>query len=253
MWGDVWEKAKALLTRGRPAGGASGEGLDPETVKEVRAAIMKNGAKIPPHMPLTEIRFVSLDLETTGFSYGTGDEIIAVGAVAVQGGRIKKEDGFHRFIYPYRLVPGKVVRLTGIGPDMLVGCPSFVGILPALLEYIGDSVIVGHCIDFDLNFINVKLKKYFGAKIRNRALDTSVLARVVHPARDDYSLDGLLAFYGVDPAGRHTAAGDALLTAQVFLNLLKRLKEHKVYTFADLEHFIKSNLSLGLSACTPGY
>lgn len=250
MWGIFREKAKSIFGRESSAGKPWSGMPDPETVKEVRAEVAKNGARIPLHLPLEGIRFVSLDLETTGFSCGAGDEIIAVGAVAVQGGQVRKEDGFHRFIYPYRLVPGKVVELTGIGPDMLVGCPSFLGVLPALLEYIGDSIIVGHAVNFDLNFINAKLKKYFGVKLRNRAVDTSVLAKALHPGWDDYSLDSLLAFYGLEPQGRHSAAGDALLTALVFLRLLAGLKEYGVCTFAELEHFVRSRQDF---ACRPDH
>ncbi|MEW6273615.1 MAG: exonuclease domain-containing protein [Bacillota bacterium] len=218
---------------------------DADTAKEIRETIARNNKKIPPSALLDDLRFVVMDLETTGFEYGNGDEIIAVGAVTVRNGQIRREEYFHQFVYPYRLVPGKVVNLTGIGREMLVGCPSFLGILPQFLEFIGTSVLVGHCVDFDLGFINSKIKKCCQAKIKNRALDTAVLARALYPAEEDYSLDSLLALYAIEPAGRHSALGDALLTAQLFVNLLARLKEQKVYTLEDLDQFLKQHLQLG--------
>ncbi len=239
------QKAKSFFFP-RPDNGCP----DPDMVKEIREIVAKNRQKIAPSTPLEELRFVVMDLETTGFTYVNGDEIIAVGAVVVKGGKVKREECFHQLVYPYRLVPGKVVELTGIGREMLVGCPSFFGVLPQLLEFIGNSVIVGHYVHFDLGFINAKLKKCCGTKIQNRALDTSLLARALHPVWDNYSLDNLLAFYHIEPVGRHTALGDAILTAQLFVNLLARLKEQKVCTLTDLDHLLKRSLQFSQQELT---
>jgi len=218
--------------------------LDADTVQEIREIIARNNKKISPSASLEELRYVVMDLETTGFAYGNGDEIIAIGAVTVEGGEVRREKFFHQLIYPYRLVPGKVVDLTGIGREMLVGCPTFFGVLPQFLEFLGNSVIVGHCIGFDLSFINTKLKQHCQVKIKNRTLDTSLLARALHPAWGDYSLDSLLACSGIEPVGRHTALGDALLTARLFVNLLAGLKERKVYTLQELDSFLKRSIRL---------
>lgn len=239
MLATLLQRVKSFLLP-RPENGC----LEADTVKEIREIIAKNNRKTSPSTPLEELRFVVMDLETTGFAYGNGDEIIAVGAVVVEGGEVRREKYFHRLVYPYRLVPGKVVDLTGIGREMLVGCPTFFGVLPQFLEFLGNSVIVGHCINFDLGFINTKLKQYCQAKIKNRALDTSLLAQALHPAEVDYSLDSLLAFYGIEPVGRHSALGDALLTASLFVNLLARLKEQKVDTFQELDQFLKQSSRL---------
>jgi len=236
MFTGLLQRIKRLLFP-RPENGC----LDTDTVQEIREIIARNNKKIPRSTPLEELRFVVMDLETTGFACGNGDEIIAIGAVTVENGTVKSEKYFNRLIYPYRLVPGKVVSLTGIGREMLVGCPTFFGVLPQFLDFLGSGVIVGHHIGFDLGFINTKLKQYCRVKIKNRALDTSCLTRALHPARGDYSLDSLLAFYGIEPVGRHTALGDALLTANLFVNLLASLKERKVYTLQELDTFLKLN------------
>lgn len=241
----LWQKVKSLLS---PA--ARGRGfLDGETVKEIREMVLAGARRIPPGTKLEDLRFVVLDLETTGFAYGGGDEIIAVGAVAVRNGAVCGEERFHRYVYPYRLVPGEVIGLTGIARDMLVGCPGFWGVLPELLRFIGDSVLVGHCIHFDLAFLEEKLKKHTGVKIRNWVLDTAHLVRALYPGLGCYSLDGLLAFYGLEPAGRHTAMGDALLTAHIFVNILKRLKEENIITFGGLVHFLRQHRMLGECRC----
>lgn len=237
----LWRKIKGLLSAG-----AGGRGfLDEETVREIREMLLAGARRIPPETRLEDLRFVVLDLETTGFAYDGGDEIIAVGAVAVKNGAVCGEEYFHRYVYPYRLVPGEVIGLTGMVRDMLVGCPGFWGVLPELLRFIGGSVLVGHCIRFDLAFLEAKLKKYAGVRIKNRVLDTAHLAEILYPGLGCYSLDGLLAFYGLEPAGRHTAMGDALLTAQVFVQILKKLREENITTFCALEHFLRQHRLLG--------
>lgn len=237
MLAEIIKKAKNFLLAEMQKGCP-----DPDTVKEIKAIIEKNNKKILPSTPLDELRFVVMDLETTGFSVDNGDEIIAVGALTVEDGRIKSEQNFQQLIYPYRLVPGEVVELTGIGREMLVGCPGFFGVLPQLLNFIGDSIIVGHYVHFDLGFINDKLAKCCRIKIKNRALDTSILARALYPTWESYSLDSLLAFYEIEPVGRHSAMGDAFLTAQLFVNLLAKLKEQNVFTLAGLDKSLKNKL-----------
>ena len=239
MLAALWQRVKNLFSS-RAENGR----LDVDAVEEIRGIIAGNNKKISGATLLEKVRFAVMDLETTGFAYGNGDEIIAVGAVLVEGGKVRPEKYFHQLVYPYRLVPGKVVDLTGIGRERLVGCPTFFGILPQFLEFLGNSVIVGHCIDFDLGFINAKLKQHCQVKIKNRSLDTSLLARALHPALGDYSLDSLLVFYGLEPAGRHTALGDALLTAELFVNLLASLKEQKVFTLNELDSFLRRSKQL---------
>lgn len=100
--------------------------------------------------------------------------------------------------------------------------------LEALLPYLRGDVIVGHHIGHDVQTLDVACRRTLGVELRNRSLDTMDLA--LHLERDGaftekkiqgFTLDALCDFFGVVTHGRHTAGGDALLTAQVFVRLLR--------------------------------
>ncbi|MBA4396312.1 MAG: DNA polymerase III subunit epsilon [Syntrophus sp. (in: bacteria)] len=212
-----------------------GDRLPNYLIKELKETIRQSKRPASSSLPFDEMRFVVMDLETTGFYHHLGDEIISIGAVIIEDGKIKTDKTFHELIDPHCHVPYEVQSLTGIQPEMLAGCPSFFGALQPFLRFIDGNVLVGHNIEFDLGFINHKLKKYCRIKIDNQVLDTITLAKFLGIRSQGFSLDDLLAFYGIESVGRHTALGDALMTADVFLRLLAALKEHSIKTLLGLE------------------
>ena len=234
------DKAKKFLKKDQDK-----NGLPPFMVEQIREMIARNSRSISPSTLLEDVRYAVMDLETTGFNHAKGDEIIAAGAVIVKGHEIEGDKTFHQLVYPYREVPENVLKLTGIQRDMLVGRLGFFGVLIEFLDFIGNSVIVGHNIGFDLGFINPKLKKYCRTKIKNRTLDTIALADALHIPVKSYSLDNLVAYYGIEAGERHTAIGDAFLTAQLLTHLLTALREQNVRTLSGLNHFLKQHTRLG--------
>jgi len=238
--GKLIEKAKKLLAQQ-----GDKNGLPPFMVVQIKEIIAENSKLIPPSTLLEDVRYVVMDLETTGFNHARGDEIIAVGAVIVEGCEIKGDKSFHQLVYPCRQVPENVLKLTGIQREMLVGRLSFFGVLIEFLDFIGNSVIVGHNISFDLGFINPRLKKFCRTKIKNKTLDTIAVAEALHIPVKSYSLDNLLAFYGIEPGERHTAIGDALLTAQLLVHFILSLKERNIRTLTGLNHFLRQHANLG--------
>lgn len=192
------------------------------------------------HVPLRELRLVVLDTETTGLKPQNGDEIIEIGACVLQNGIIL-EDVFARFVNPMRSIPPFITELTGISEEMVAGAQGFCPVMSDFLHYIQDCVIVGHSIEFDIHFMNYKLNPY-DVKIKNPYLDTGLLSKVLYPHWKIYTLDSILSNMNIEPEGRHTALGDALLTASVFLRLLNQLEELEVYTLSDLRCFIRNAL-----------
>jgi DNA polymerase III subunit epsilon len=181
--------------------------------------------------PIDQVRFVVLDSETTGLNPRT-DRIITIGAVTVIGGEIVIEDSFDERV--------KVDDHTGsvdvhgvtrdesqLGADEPVALERF-------LDYARDGVIVGHHIGHDVATFDAACERHWGARLLNRSLDTMDLA--LHLERDGafagrppirrYTLDALCELFGVIPHDRHTACGDAFITAQVFLRLLKLSARH---------------------------
>lgn len=179
-----------------------------------------------PAASVDQTRFVSLDCETTGLDPKTS-RLIEIGAVAVRQGQILLDDAFETLVRT--AFNSASVTVHGITRDESEGGLSEQDALLALLAYLGDAVIVGHHIDFDLLTINRALERNWGVALHNRRLDTMGLALLLErdgafegePPFRSFSLDALCERFGVKPYDRHTASGDAFLTAQVFLRLLK--------------------------------
>jgi DNA polymerase-3 subunit epsilon len=179
--------------------------------------------------PWDSVRFVALDSETTGLN-PQRDSLITVGAVAVIGGDILLQDAFE-IMMPIRYNNASVT-VHGITVDEARGGVPEPEALEAFLDCLGDGVIVGHHILHDITALNVACDRHFGMALQNRFLDTMDLT--LHLERDGalpdnmqiagFSLDQLCHLFSVVPHDRHTAAGDAFITAQVFQRLLARAR-----------------------------
>ena len=114
--------------------------------------------------------------------------------------------------------------------------------LERFLAYLKDGVIVGHHIGHDVATLNAGYERHWGFSLQNRSLDTMELT--LNLERDgafqgsdsisEFSLDGLCSLFGVIPHDRHTASGDAFMTAQVFLRLLRLASRHGRSTLGKL-------------------
>jgi DNA polymerase III subunit epsilon len=182
--------------------------------------------------PIDQVRFVVLDSETTGFS-PVLDRILTIGAVAVQDGEIRLDDSFAALLR----VTGDVgpVAVHGVTPDRSERGSEEADALERFLGYLGDGVIVGHHIGHDVSMLDAGLERMgTDIRLRNRTLDTADLTRHLHQdgAFADaklpvhITLDTLADLFGVIPHDRHTASGDAFITALVLLRLLKLAARH---------------------------
>ena len=176
--------------------------------------------------PAGDVRFVVLDTETTGFDPHR-DRIITIGAVAVHDGDILLDDSCELMLKLAHNLAS--VTVHGITRDEARDGMDEPEALTLFLDYLRDGVIVGHHIGHDIHFLNASCQRHFGTTLSNRYLDTMDLTLRLKEAgaftapvpREDYSLDGLCQLFGITPHDRHTAGGDAFLTAQVFLRLFR--------------------------------
>src|SRR5919204_3243682 len=97
--------------------------------------------EIVPEIPLHEVTFVVVDLETTGGDSGR-DKITEIGAVKIRGGEVLGE--FATLVNPERGIPPAIVSLTGITEAMVVDAPRLAAVLPAFLEFSVGCVLVAH-------------------------------------------------------------------------------------------------------------
>ena len=176
--------------------------------------------------PIGHVRFVVLDCETTGLNPAT-DRIITIGAVAVIDGDVVLEDSFDALLRMERNT--EAVTVHGVTRDESQKGIDEPEALQSFLDYLGDGVIVGHHIGHDIATFDAACTRHWGFQLTNRSLDTMDLT--LHLERDgaftgrapirQFTLDSLCAMFSVVPHDRHTAGGDAFLTAQVFLRLLR--------------------------------
>ncbi len=161
-----------------------------------------------------------IDVETTGFDV-TYAEIIDVGAVRVEGGVVTET--FSTLVDPGFFIPDRIKELTGITNAMLVGSPRMAGVLPQLMEFMGDSILVGHNVLQDIKFIDKYTRVYMGEKFRKPYICTLQLSRRLLPSLGRHTLKDVADYFGIHYTRLHRALEDAKVTAQVFLNLLDLL------------------------------
>ena len=170
--------------------------------------------------PLHEVPFCVLDLETTGAT-AANCEITEIGAVRYDGGELTGT--FQTLVNPGVAIPPTITVLTGITQVMVVEAPRIGEALPSLLEFIGDAVIVGHNIRFDLSFLNAAALRLGYGKLPNRSADTVALARrLVRQETRNLKLSTLAAHFRSPVTPTHRALDDARATAHVFWGLLER-------------------------------
>lgn len=183
-------------------------------------------------MPLSEVTFCVLDLETTGGSAAECD-ITEIGAAKYRMG--EELGSFQTLVNPGVAIPPFITVLTGITQAMVVAAPPVESALPALLEFIGDSVVVGHNLRFDLSFIGAASRRLGYAPLRNATVDTVGLARrLVRTEVRNLRLATLASYFRSPVKPTHRALDDARATAYVLWGLLERAGSLGVTALEDL-------------------
>lgn len=185
-------------------------------------------------IPLDTVELVVFDLETTGFSPYNGDEIISVGAVAVNGDAIMEDQSFYSLVNPKRLIPEQVIELTGITNEMVDQAPDLYQGLRAFLEFVQQKVLVAHGTGHDKHFLNSALWKTSKVSLSHRMIDTMMIGKWLNPKLGKYDLDTLLQFYGIDISLRHHALEDALMTAKLWSSYMIEIRSRDIHSLGDL-------------------
>jgi DNA polymerase-3 subunit epsilon len=205
--------------------------------------------------PAASVRFVVLDSETTGLDLRR-DRVVTIGAVAVNDAQIDLSDVFDALLTIDHNQSS--VTVHGVTRDEARGGAGEQEALLEFLGYLRDGVIVGHHIGFDIDMLDAACERHFGITLRNRYIDTmdltleldALMPNAADPAQQGYSLDALCARFGVLPRDRHTAAGDAFMTALVFLKLLSVARKAGRCSLGDL--FVRGpRLQVDTPASTP--
>ena len=167
-------------------------------------------------------RFVILSTETSGLNPDK-DVILSIGSFAIIDNSIVIGDSFETVLLQY-----KFFHDNGLSNEFLVeskmkklGEPDAIKLF---IEFLGNSVLVGHHIDFDVEMINAALERLGCGRLKNEALDVDVMHRKLHDVNDkQFSLDELCTAYNIPKSDRNSSSEDAYKTALLFLKLKSRL------------------------------
>lgn len=189
--------------------------------------------------PIYDQSFVVLDTETTGLDMAK-DKILSIGAVRVRQQSIDIADSLSIIIGHEGKQEENAAIIHGLVNTAKQGISSFAAI-KLFFDFVGSDVIVGHHVAFDVNMIRKLSSEYGGGALKNATLDTSYLAkRLDNPTdphsleRKAYTLDKLCDRFSILPKARHTADGDAIITALIFLKLLDRFEKKGIQRLGQL-------------------
>ena len=174
-----------------------------------------------------ESDYTVIDIETTGLS-PRYDEIIELSAIRVKGNQIVEE--FTSLVKPDGKISSFITQLTGITNEMVESAPKINDVIKDYMDFIGDSMLLGHNIHFDLNFIYDNYLACFGERFSNDFVDTMRLSRKVLPELCNHKLGTLAVHYGMETDGAHRGLVDCHMTHGVYANL----KEYVVLNDIDL-------------------
>ncbi|PJA07361.1 MAG: hypothetical protein COX70_07000 [Flavobacteriales bacterium CG_4_10_14_0_2_um_filter_32_8] len=190
---------------------------------------------------LRDLTYVVFDTETTGLDPSGGDEIISIGGIRIYEGKINNEEIFDELVNPKRNIPLISLKIHEIYPEMLDNKPTIAKVLPLFHEFAKNTVLVAHNAAFDMKFIQLK-EEQTGIKFNNPVLDTLLLSAVCHPKQETHNLEDIVEKLGIELIGRHTALGDAMITAEIFLKFLPILEAMGIKTLGEAREASKKTV-----------
>ncbi|MDR5898425.1 3'-5' exonuclease [Halomonas vilamensis] len=194
-------------------------------------------ADLPPpdealaNRSLRSLEVVAFDTETTGLELRRGDTVISVGACRVVNARLLASEVFDQKVDPKRPIPPASTAIHGLTDADVEGAPPLDIVLTRFRQYVSEAVLLAHNASFDMLAIS-----HHGVDFDLPVLDTLLISRALDEAIDGHDLDSLAQRYDLSfpPGTRHTALGDARVTAELWLALLPRLEARGIDTLEKL-------------------
>ncbi len=166
--------------------------------------------------------FVCIDIETTGLS-PVYDDIIEVSGIRVTDGSIT--DTFSETINIGRPLPPFIVALTGITDKELQNSNCAENVLTRFCSFVGGDILLGHNVNFDINFLYDKCLEKTGILFENDFVDTLKIGKKLLPQLKHHKLDDLAEYYDIPPRTLHRALGDCEMTVNCYFRMLDSIED----------------------------
>ncbi len=178
-------------------------------------------------------RFVVFDTETTGLDI-INDRILSIGAIGVFDNVIDVADSIEIYLKQNQF-KAESVEIHGILKEGKLTKLSEAEAMENFISFIENAVLVAHHTAFDVEMINAALKRLELPKLKNKTIDTGILFKKLEGKKDaHFNLDVLSKEFNIPKHDRHTAAGDAFITALLFLKIISKLKKERNLHYSDL-------------------
>lgn len=182
--------------------------------------------------------YVVVDLETTGLDY-KWDDIIEIAAIRFRDGL--EVDRFEQLIAVDYPLPSFITDLTGITDEMLIGCPTIDKAIKEFDTFLGDDIIIGHNVNFDVHFLSETYTEYLGKDLVNQFVDTMRISRKVNTDLSHHRLKDLATHYQISYEGAHRSGVDCDITNLCYRNMRDAILSHE--TEADFQRRFNCNYS----------
>ena len=214
-------------------------GADIKVIYGVEAYFVpdKDPSVVYPRKQDIDGEYCVLDLETTGLSFRT-EKITEVGIIKIRNGEVIDE--FECFVNPEKPIPQEVVEVTHITDDMVKDAETIDKVIPKIIDFIGDSVLVAHNADFDIGFLKHNFAEY-GYSLDNTYIDTLRLAKVIFPDMKKYKLGLIADKLDIVVEVAHRALDDVKTLVAVFNVMIQKLKENGAKTVDDIDNVIQGD------------
>ncbi len=194
--------------------------------------------KLFNRVSLEQSNFSILDTETTGLHVEKGDQIISIASLKVSDLKIDEQNYLDELVNPNMKIPESSTKIHNITDEQVKSKPSLLEISEKILKFLKKSVLVGHNINFDINFLKENSK---GSQLADRmkvikSIDTIYLTASLFPDLKNYELSNLCEYFNIktDDQIRHSALGDCIITARLFLHLISIAQTKGVKNIANL-------------------
>jgi len=184
-----------------------------------------------------DTEYCVFDLETTGISHIT-EKITEIGIIKIKNGEII--DTFETFVNPEKPIPEEVVNVTHITDDMVKDSETIDKIMPKVLEFMGDSVLVAHNADFDIGYMKYNCEQ-LGLPFKNTHIDTLRLAKSIFPEFSRYKLGFIADRLGIKVDVAHRALDDVKTLVAVFKEMIERAKDRNAKTIDDFDNVFETD------------